>query len=466
MSNYEKVKQLFAEVKKASLSEIAAKFTIIFELFSLLKKEEKEESSADFYKWAMENTKEQPIKLAYAKYMVSVNDMFSDKYDSAILFSNEAQKIFSEEGDANGVAICSLLLGTSFRSLGSLDLALKEFWAAYDQLKKSGAYPHYIMACSFQIAGTYVEMKQFDEALPLFLSTLEMAERLNNDLWRINSLQGLGRTYLMQKKYSEAKNSLDRSLSISQKLDLPRFIATSTSELGNYFFEINDLSESEKLHKEALAIREQHDLSGGAITDCIHLGEIYIKQSKTEEAIFILSKGLEQAKKLKTWPKIYQIHFLLSGIYEAKKETEKSLFHYKLFQKIREQVELEDTAKKIKNIQLVFEAEQTKKENVIIRKQKEEIENKNIELQETIDELTRTKVGKKAKAFTLIIAIILFLLEELILHSVTHLLPEDNFYLSFGVKMLIILSLKPIDSAIEHFLLKKIIKKEKKQVLV
>jgi tetratricopeptide (TPR) repeat protein len=466
MSSYEKINQLFNEVKNASLNEITIKFTPIFELFSLLKKEEKDQISSDFYKWAEENAKQQPVKFAYAKYMVALNDLFKDRYDSAISTVSEAQKIFLEQNDETGVAICSLLIGTSFRTLGSLDLALKEFWEAYDQLKKSGVYPHNIMACSFQIAGTYLEMKQYDDALPLFQKTFEMADRLDIDLWRINSLQGLGKTYLMQKKYPEAKISLDHAMEIAEKLKLHRSIATTLSDLGHYYYDINDLSQSEKLHKESLEIREQNNLIGGAITDCIRLGEIYMKSSKPEEAISVLLKGLKLAEDLKVKPKISQIHFLLSEIYQSKSEIEKSLFHYKLFHKIREEVEKEDAAKKIKNIQLVFEAEQTKKENIIIKKQKKEIENKNIELQETIDELTRTKVGKKAKAFTLIIAIVLFLLEELILHQVTHLLPEDNFYLSLGVKMLIIFSLKPIDSAVEHYLLKKIIKKEKKQVLV
>ena len=160
-----------------------------------------------------------------------------------------------------------------------------------------------------------------------------------------------------------------------------------------------------------------------------------------------------------------QIHSLLSEIYESKNEFEKGLYHYKLFNKIRDEVELEDQAKKIKNLHLLFEAEQTKKENIIIKKQKIEIENKNIELQETIDELTRTKVGKKAKAFTLIIAIVLFVLEEFILHFVIHFIGDEDFYLSFVVKMVIIFSLKPIDNGIEHYLLKKIIKKKKKEVL-
>ena len=83
-------------------------------------------------------------------------------------------------------------------------------------------------------------------------------------------------------------------------------------------------------------------------------------------------------------------------------------------------------------------------------------------MQDTIDELTMTKAGKKAKAFTLLIAVILFIFEDSILHFVFHLLPANNFWLSLGIKMPIIFSLKPINSAFEHYLIKKVVKKKKK----
>jgi len=83
-------------------------------------------------------------------------------------------------------------------------------------------------------------------------------------------------------------------------------------------------------------------------------------------------------------------------------------------------------------------------------------------LQDTIDELTITKAGKKAKAFTLLIAIVLFILQDGILHFVFRLMPANNFWLSLVVKMVIIFSLSPINTAIEHNLIKKVVKKKKR----
>src|SRR6185436_8796061 len=149
---------------------------------------------------------------------------------------------------------------------------------------------------------------------------------------------------------------------------------------------------------------------------------------RPDDAIAILGKGLKLAEEIKVKLKMYQIHLLLSEIYQGKNDPVKSLFHYKLFHQLHEEVEVEDSERKIKNAQLVFEAEQTMKENIIIKKQKAEIEKKNHELQQTIDELTRTKIGKKARAITLIIAIILFVLEDSILHFALVFVSTDNYF--------------------------------------
>ena len=109
----------------------------------------------------------------------------------------------------------------------------------------------------------------------------------------------------------------------------------------------------------------------------------------------------------------------------------------------------------------MFEAEQTKKENIIIRQQKAEIHAKNIKLQETIDELTLARINKKARALTIGLGIALFIFQDRILGFALDLLSSNNYFLSLGVKMGIIFSLSPINGAIEHYLLRKVIKKRK-----
>lgn len=455
------VKHFFAKLKTCSESEINTYFIPILELFPLLPGKEKNIFAAEFYQWARENAIRQPLKIAVAVYMAGLADFFTEKYDHALTLFNDAQKLFEDRGNNDEAMLCVSMCAAIYRTFGDVDLALNGLWESYEQLTKTGLFAHNIMACSFQLASIYAEGMHYDEALPLFEKTLTSAKKLGNQIFVVNSLQGLGKLYLMLGKYNEAKEQIENGLAEAEHIASPMFIANLLTELANYYFETGDYDNSANFHTKALFLRQQHNAVGGSITNLIQLAAIYAKQNKEEDVEAALLKGLELAKQINTKPKIYKLHRLLADFYERQNELKKSLYHFRLFYEIREQVNVEDTGKRIKHLKMVFEAEQTKKENAIIKQQKTEIEKKNADLQETIDELTRTRVGKKAKILTLAITIVLFTVEEIIIHSVLHLLPEENLYLSFIVKMIIIFMLKPIDSSIEHHLLTKIIKKQK-----
>ena len=151
-----------------------------------------------------------------------------------------------------------------------------------------------------------------------------------------------------------------------------------------------------------------------------------------------------------------QVHLQLSRLFERTHDLERSLAHYKQYHALQEEVEREDAARRLADAKLIFDAEQTRQENVIIKAQKAEIQRQNRELQDTIDELTRTRIGRTAKAMTLGLAIVLFIFQDAILRTVLRLMPNDNYFLLLGVKMAIIFSLAPINRGIERYLLRRV----------
>jgi len=466
MFHYGYVKQKFKELETCSPAEVRKCCMAILESYPFLEKAEQKEFAETLYKWAEQNATRKPLLFCYTKLILAFSFFYREQYDEAFPMLTETQNLFTEQNDTDGAAVCATVQGSIYRTFGNVDLALKSLWAGHEQLSKSPLFQHFLMATDINLGGIYFEMKHYEEAIPHFKSTLEMAEPGEKYYWLIYALQGLGKVYLAQKKYTEAKECLEKAMAAAEKFNNPLSLCNSLSDLGNYYFTTGEFSEAKQFNKRALALREQNKYIGGAVTSCIRLGEIYIKDSKPDEAVEYLEKGLTLAEQIKVKPKLYQIQLLLSEIYERKNDLKKSLFHYKQYHELREQVEVEDSARKIKNAQVVFEAEQTKKENIIIKQQKEEIEKKNIKLQETIDELTRARIGKKARAFTLAIAIALFIIEDGILHYALIVVPENSYFLSLIVKMVIIFSLSPINKAIESYLLRKVIKKAKNEVVV
>ena len=461
MTNLEQVRRSVNELMNCPAEEISNHFSRITTFFKYLPKEEKAECAQTFSKWAEENGGREPIKGAYADFVLGLYHFTIEEFEPALRLFTNARKKFDDHNDPDGKAICSLLIAATYRTFGNFDLALKISFEAYAQLKQSANNPSALAACAINMANINLELHHFDEARSMFLVGCEESNRVDDFYFMIYALQGLGKVSMQQNQVDEAKQYFEKALQLAEENHTSLGISNSITELANFYFRENNLAEAERLNKQALIMREENHFAAGAITSCIKLGEIYIKQSRWDEALEILNKGLAMAEKLKVKPKIYQAHLLLSKIYKSRNDLEKSLYHYEIFHEMREQVLEEDNARKLADAKLIFEAEQTKKENKIIKKQKLEIEKKNVELQDTIDELTLTKVSRKAKALTLGVAIVMFIFEDPIIGFSLRLLSSNNYWLSLFLKMAIIFSLSPINGAIEHYLLKKVIKRRK-----
>ena len=461
MKNYQQYERIIAEIKKCNDRDVSKYFSEATEIFPILSKSQQQESVEEFFAWAEKHSTHQPLKFTWAKFMVGWNHFLSDRHEAALETMIETKKLFEEQNDVGGAACSTAVMGGVHRTLGNTDLMLKLGYECQRQLVPLGMFRHFLSACTCTMGIIYYEMNNDSEAIHYLESTLENAEESGDFFWSNYSLHGLGKVYLRKEQYDKAKGYFERALREAEKANSPLGICNSLTELANYHFQTGNFPEAERLHTQALELRLQNNFIGGAVTSYMRLGEILIKDSKHEEALSVITKGLALAEQIKVNPKISQAHFLLSEIYGCKNDPAKALDHYRKYHDISAQVEQEENARRVKNVKIAFEAEQAQKDNVIIRQQKAEIEKKNAQLQETIDALTMARISRKARALVLGIALVLFVFEDTILHFALNVLNSDNYFASMAVKIGIIFSLKPILTGIEHYLMKEVVRKRK-----
>ncbi len=83
---------------------------------------------------------------------------------------------------------------------------------------------------------------------------------------------------------------------------------------------------------------------------------------------------------------------------------------------------------------------------------------KNDELQSTIEELVRVKISRKASTIVFIMAIAIFLIVEVFIEPIIE--SHTDFYYGLIFKLVLVLSIKPIEMTIEHKLINKAKRKE------
>ncbi len=459
MTDLEVVTQRLDAIKGCPAPEFHAHFSAALRQFRFIPRAERRACADAFHAWASDGAPDAPLTKGYATFLLAMDHFINEEHEASLKLLTEARSVFADRSEPEGLGLCAMLIGGVYRTLGNYDLALKVLWEAYELLKTSGQYPIFLAATANSMANIAMDMGHLEEALSMFNVTYAESTRADDYYFTIYGLHGLGRVHMAQQRRAEAADMFRRALELAEQHRHPLHISNSLTEFATYHFSAGNLDEAERLSERALAIREEHRLLGGAITNCLRLAEIRGKRERWAQALPLLERGLAIAEELKVKPKMAQVHQQLSEVYERTHDLERSLFHYKRFHELREQVEREDGARRLADARVIFEAEQTRKENATIRQQKHEIELKNRELQETIDELTRARIGRKAKAMTLGLAIVLFIFQDAILGTALRLLDSHNYFLSLGVKMAIIFSLAPINRAIERHLLKRVMRK-------
>lgn len=413
------------------------------------------------YDWATQNKQAQPKIFALTTYSIAFINFHTEDYDIALANYGEAQKLFAELNDEDGVAICNVGFGGTYRTLGNFDLSLKYLLDAFYRLNKTHTYKIFEVVSGYGLAGVYLDTHNYERAAEQYKQTAKLAEKYEMTHFVLLCYTGLGDALHQLYKNQEALICFDKALAIAERPDFRGIKSKVLSDIGNYYFDLKEYDKAIDYNQQALTIRDEIKNFGGSITNRIQLAAIFHLQNKFDEAIEMLTNALSLAEQIKVKPKIFQIHLLLSEIYERKNELGKSLQHYKIYNKISDEVNKEDGEKKLKRSEMIFEAEQTKKENVIIKAQKQQIEKTNIELQKTIDELTLSKINRKAKTITTAIAIALLIIEDSIMHFVVAPHTHHNFLISLSSSLALAFFVKPIEKGVEHALLHRFVKVEK-----
>ncbi len=126
---------------------------------------------------------------------------------------------------------------------------------------------------------------------------------------------------------------------------------------------------------------------------------------------------------------------------------------------------------KINGIKALYEVECAKKEADLTREKNtalsvanDQINSKNKELQLTLDELTKTKISRKAITFTLFLGLALFIFEEVLITPIIDDYFKMSVYISIASKGAIALLLKPIEGIVEKYLLNSLVKQKRSQM--
>lgn len=319
------------------------------------------------------NDKISRIKLM--KYIGS-SYVFETNYPEAIKYYNEALAEAESIHFYDEIANINNNLGTVFNESGSYTSAYIHLVAALDNYELAGT-PEKKEGTLNNIGLTYLNLNNHKKALEYFERALDTSAQPKNPILAATILNNIALCYSNEKKEVAALESLNNSIALSEQHNNQYSLCISYKIMGDIHQSSGDFEKAFEAYTKSERIAQEGKLFQQIAFAKIGLGRVLLDQANVDEA---LKYGLEVLKMaeaknsnlLKT-----DAHFLLSMIYQQKKDYQKSLEHFQQHVRLKEEMNNNTIVNQIYDVELKHLDQLNNMQQLEIDKKELAISNKN-----------------------------------------------------------------------------------------
>jgi diguanylate cyclase (GGDEF)-like protein len=293
----------------------------------------------------------------------------------------EAQSIYSGLGDAEGICKAMNALGVYYQEVSRLDKAIEFYTKSMETAKGAGLLERELAAMS-NIGELCLDLDNPKEALDYLIKTYEMMPGDTPPDLVANVLWAIGKAFLDLGNAVMAQEFVQKAYLLAEKSG-NRLIATDCLEtLGRILLSEGDYDGAESYLGQALSLVGTTDNVRQKAIVLIGLGSAALGRGEATEAILKLDQAALICRTVNSKPNLYRAYELLSSAHEKLGNFREALEFHKQFAHYRAEVQNEDTAHKIRNIQIQAEIDKAQQEAEIYRLRTTELKEKTMQLEE------------------------------------------------------------------------------------
>jgi diguanylate cyclase (GGDEF)-like protein len=225
--------------------------------------------------------------------------------------------------------------------------------------------------CLDLVASTYKDPAQ---ALEMHREAFDIFEKLNILEGKSRILNNWAYALKESKEYDRALEMAQTSLELAKQGKLKGDVINVTATIGEILTDTGKYSEAQsKLRDATLLFNEYgHDISSVYIL--VDLGQVYLEQNELDQAEQVLYSALNLSEEMEMRNEQARCHLYISGIFERRVNFEKALEHYKKFQALRESISGEGALKQLAALRVSHQIETAQRDAEIHRLQKEKLQ--------------------------------------------------------------------------------------------
>ncbi len=313
----------------------------------------------------------------------------TNEFGKAIESAQKLLSISKELGEVEKELIALNVIAIVSGVQGNFKIATQYFQDALDKGEKIG-YKYYIAQCQINIGTIYAHLYNYEDALERYNLVLEDYNDVLDDQTKVAIFNNVGNINYTTGKYDLAKSFFEKALKIASQKGFKSEAALSRAQLGRTFTALDYLDKAATYSNKAATFFEHTPNSNGNQINQLNLGNISFKKGDSKEAISLIEKGIESAKKLHDDVSQITGYQQLANIYKSEANYEKAFENLNQFSKLKEEFSSKQRSRQFMDLEIKNalknkqnEIEQLTKENELqsqLLEKTDQIEIKNREL--------------------------------------------------------------------------------------
>jgi serine phosphatase RsbU (regulator of sigma subunit) len=288
-------------------------------------------------------------------------------YKEGLEYSFKGLSIKQEIGDKRGVAISYNNIGAVYFDKGNykeaLTCYLKSLKIREELNDKMGISMSYN-----NIGNIFNSQNKLEAALAYYKKAVKIQEELGNKKASTNTYTNIGNVYWDQHNYKEAFAYHFKALKIQEASNDKKGIAISYNSIGADYLHMGKPDQALAYQLRSFALCKEIGYKRGLINASGGIGNLYEQQNKWKDALIYYDEMLAIAKELDTKEGIRDAYENFASVYKKRKDFDKALQYTQLLYEVKDSILNKENFKQVTELNTRYETEKKEKEILLLTK--------------------------------------------------------------------------------------------------
>lgn len=304
--------------------------------------------------------------IAWGMFNKGVFELYNSNHQAAFRLFIDAQSIFEEIDDREGMAFALRWIGVVYTRIGGNIVALEYFEQSRKVSLELGDI-HHAVICLINIGGAHSALGDYEKALECFSQVIDNKNAAIEPLDEAMLYWNVGRTYEGLGSLSNALIYLQKSLKLRTIVGDKTGMASSLSALGDIYAKMGQRGKALRSQNQSLRICIEVDFVWGEAL-CYHaIAMLYTASDKPMRALPYHNNALEKARTIASNEIQSRVHHGLTEYYRKLGDVDKAYGHFMEYHTLKEQMSAEQLRHTVHYVRYSHEVDRVRHEAEIYR---------------------------------------------------------------------------------------------------